>query len=82
MLPWVLGLQSFNNILNFWYLQKKSKISTKCLRDNISYISQNPYIFADTLRNNITLENKNITINALSFGAVETKMNEVWERNN
>lgn len=38
-----------------------SKISTKCLRDNISYISQNPYIFADTLRNNITLGNKEIT---------------------
>lgn len=27
----------------------------------------------------IELANKNITINALSFGAVETKMNEVWE---
>ncbi len=38
-----------------------SEISTKCLRDNISYISQNPYIFADTVRNNITLENKEIT---------------------
>lgn len=38
-----------------------SKISTKCLRDNISYISQNPYIFADTVRNNITLGNNNIT---------------------
>lgn len=38
-----------------------SKISTKCLRDNISYISQMPYIFADTVRNNITLGNKNIT---------------------
>lgn len=38
-----------------------SKISTKCLRDNISYISQNPYIFADTVRNNITLGNKDIT---------------------
>lgn len=38
-----------------------SKISTKCLRDNISYISQNPFIFADTVRNNITLENKSIT---------------------
>lgn len=38
-----------------------SKISTKCLRSNISYISQNPFIFADTLRNNITLENKDIT---------------------
>lgn len=38
-----------------------SSISTRCLRDNISYISQNPYIFADTVRNNITLENKDIT---------------------
>lgn len=38
-----------------------SKISTKCLRDNISYISQNPYIFNDTIRNNITLENNSIT---------------------
>ncbi len=38
-----------------------SKISTKCLRDNISYISQNPYIFTDTVRNNITLGNENIT---------------------
>lgn len=38
-----------------------SQISTKCLRDNISYISQNPYIFEDTVRNNITLGNKEIT---------------------
>lgn len=38
-----------------------SKISTKCLRDNISYISQNPYIFADTVRKNITLGNDEIT---------------------
>lgn len=38
-----------------------SQISTKCLRDNISYISQNPYIFTDTVRNNITLGSKDIT---------------------
>ncbi len=37
------------------------KIATKSLRNNISYISQNPYIFADTLRNNIRLGNQNIT---------------------
>lgn len=41
--------------------QDISKISIKSLRDNISYISQNPYIFNDTLRNNITLGNKEIT---------------------
>lgn len=38
-----------------------SEVSIKSLRDNISYISQNPYIFEDTLRNNITLGNENIT---------------------
>lgn len=38
-----------------------SKISIKSLRENISYISQNPYIFDDTLRNNITLGNENIS---------------------
>lgn len=38
-----------------------SKVSIKSLRDNISYISQNPYIFEDTLRNNITLGDENIT---------------------
>lgn len=38
-----------------------SKISTKCLRNNISYISQRPYIFSDTVRNNITLGNEKIT---------------------
>ena len=37
-----------------------SNISTKCLRDHISYISQNPYIFTDTVRNNITLGRKDI----------------------
>ncbi len=38
-----------------------SKISNKCLRANISYISQNPYVFTDTVRNNITLGNEQIT---------------------
>lgn len=37
------------------------EISTKSLRNNISYISQNPYIFSDTLRNNIRLGNEEIT---------------------
>lgn len=37
-----------------------SKVSIKSLRDNISYISQTPYIFEDTLRNNITLGDTNI----------------------
>ncbi len=37
------------------------QIANQSLRDNISYISQNPYIFADTLKNNIRLGNHKIT---------------------
>lgn len=35
-------------------------ISIKDLRNNISFISQKPYIFTDTVRNNIKLGNDNI----------------------
>lgn len=35
-------------------------ISTKCIREQVSYISQKPYIFKDTLRNNIIINNQNI----------------------
>ncbi len=63
-----------------------SQISTKCLRDNISYISQNPYIFADTVRNNITLGNNEITdeqINELIHEmGVENLFNKLNERLN
>lgn len=38
-----------------------SELSMECIRRNISYISQTPYIFKDTIRNNITLGDKNIT---------------------
>ena len=37
----------------------------ECIRRNISYISQTPYIFKDTIRNNITLGDKNITDNQI-----------------
>lgn len=38
-----------------------AKLSIQSIRDNISYISQTPYIFSDTLRNNITLGSSKIT---------------------
>lgn len=41
--------------------QDISEISNQSLRKNISYISQNPYIFTDNLRNNICLGNQEIT---------------------
>ncbi len=35
-------------------------ISLESLRKNISYIQQNPYIFQDTIRNNITMNNSEV----------------------
>lgn len=57
-----------------------SEISTKCLRDNISYISQNPYIFADTLRNNITLGKKNISDKQINDLAKEIGVENLFKR--
>lgn len=36
------------------------ELTIECIRRNISYISQTPYIFKDTIRNNITLGSKEI----------------------
>lgn len=57
-----------------------STISTKCLRDNVSYISQNPYIFADTLRNNITLGKKDITDKQINDLAKEIGVQSLFKR--
>lgn len=57
-----------------------SKISTKCLRDNISYISQTPYIFADTVRNNITLGNSEITDNQINDLIHEIGVENIFDK--
>ena len=57
-----------------------SKISNKALRDNISYISQNPYIFADTVRNNIKLGNNEITDKQIEELIYEMKVENVFEK--
>ena len=57
-----------------------SKISTKCLRDNISYISQTPYIFANTVRNNITLGNSEITDNQINDIIHEIGVGNIFEK--
>lgn len=59
-----------------------SEISTKCLRDNISYISQNPYIFADTVRNNIILGNKEITDKQINDLIYEMGVESLFEKLN
>ena len=56
------------------------KISTKSLRNNISYISQNPYIFADTVRNNIRLGNQEITDEQITKLAKEIGVDHLFER--
>lgn len=60
--------------------QDISKIATKCLRDNISYISQNPYIFADTVRNNITLGNADITDQQIKDLIQEMGVNNLFSK--
>ena len=57
-----------------------STIYTKCLRDNISYISQNPYIFDDTLRNNITLGKKDITDKQINDIVKEIGVGSLFKR--
>ncbi len=57
-------------------------LSTKCIREQVSYISQKPYIFKDTIRNNIILNKTDIKdediINVInSIGA--SKMLEKFE---
>lgn len=42
-------------------------ISIKALRNSISYISQTPYIFEDTLRNNIILEDTTISDEQIKY---------------
>ncbi len=59
-----------------------SKISTKCLRDNISYISQNPYIFEDTVRNNITLGNDEITDKQINDLIIEIGVENLFDKLN
>ena len=53
-----------------------SNISTKCLRDHISYISQNPYIFTDTVRKDILDEQINELIQEIGVENVFNKLDK------
>lgn len=57
-----------------------AKVSTKCLRSNISYISQTPYIFSDTVRNNITLGDSSITDEKINDLIQEIGVEEVFNK--
>ncbi len=60
--------------------QDISKIAIKSLRQSISYISQMPYIFNDTLRNNITLGNKNITDDEILNIINQIEVQNIYQR--
>ncbi len=60
--------------------QDISKIAIKSLRQSISYISQMPYIFDDTLRNNITLGNSNITDNEILLTIKKIGIQNIYQR--
>ena len=56
-----------------------SKVRIKDIRKNISYISQTPYILNDTLKNNITLGDNNITYEQINLVAKEIGFEKVLE---
>lgn len=57
-----------------------SKIRIQDIRNNISYISQTPYILNDTLKNNIILEDETITDEQIKFAAKEIGFEKVLNR--
>ncbi len=73
----IYDIQSGKILINGYDI---SKISNKCLRDNISYISQNPYIFSDTVRNNIILGNTKIANDQIYELIHEMKVENVFEK--
>ena len=56
------------------------EISTKSLRNNISYISQKPYIFTDTIRNNIKLGDSKITDKKIENLIQEMNVKNIFEK--
>ena len=57
-------------IMRFWPVKTNeisfdnediNEINTKCLRKNISYVTQNTFLFDDTIKNNIKIGNLNAT---------------------
>lgn len=56
-----------------------SKIRIKDIRKNISYISQTPYILNDTLKNNITLGDNNISDEQIKLVASEIGFEKVLQ---
>ena len=57
-----------------------SKVSIQSLRANISYISQNPYIFSDTVRNNVTLGNSDIKDEQIMELVKEIGVENIFEK--
>lgn len=57
-----------------------NEISTKALRKNISYISQKPYIFTDTVRNNIKLGNNEITDEKIENLIKEMNVQNIFDK--
>ena len=52
------------------------------IRDKISYCSQNPYLFEDTLKNNITLFDQNFDEKKFNKVLNICKVNEIIEKKN
>lgn len=57
-----------------------TKVRIQDIRKNISYISQTPYILNDTLKNNITLGDKNISDEQIQLVAKEIGFEKVLDK--
>ena len=70
------GQVIFNDTIILNYLNAKT------IRDKISYCSQNPYLFEDTLKNNITLFDQNFDEKKFNKVLNICKVNEIIEKKN
>lgn len=70
------GQVIFNDTIILNYL------NAKMIRDKISYCSQNPYLFEDTLKNNITLFDQNFDEKKFNKVLNICKVNEIIEKKN
>ena len=80
------GKSTLMKIVMKWYVAKSGKISlndddildidSRKLQEKIAYIPQFPQIFSQTIRENLTLENKNITDDEILYIAEKCRLKD------
>lgn len=57
-----------------------SALTPNCVRENIAYVSQNIFLFSDTIKNNLTFENENISMKEVKNVCHMCKADEFIEK--